>query len=78
MMIRCSNFYLKSVCSTIISNIQKSLGKGLGLIIDSAVDHKVKISKYQPLIGSSYIILPTELDYIRKGLINIQDINANG
>ena len=49
--------------STIISKIKKSLGKGLGWIIDSVVDHTINISKFNPLGGSSYIKLPQELDH---------------
>ena len=47
----------QSICTTIISNIQNSLGKGLGSIIDSAIDHTISISKCNPLTGSSYINL---------------------
>ena len=46
------------IYSTIISNIQKSLGKGSGLIIDTAANHTNNISKDSPLAGSSYIKLP--------------------
>ena len=63
----------KSVYTTIIANVQKSLGKGSGWIIDSVIDHTISISKYNPLAGSSYIKLPKELDLQRKGLINIQN-----
>ena len=59
------------------TNIQKSLGKGPGCIIDSVVDHTISISKYNPLAGSSYIKLPKELDHPRKGLINIQNTDDN-
>ena len=68
---------LESIYSTIISNIQKSLEKGLGWIIDSIIDHNIIVSKYNPLAGSSYIKLPKELDHPRKGLINIQNIDDN-
>ena len=44
-------------------------------IIDSVVDHTINISKYNPLAGSSYIKLPKELNYPRKGLINVQNID---
>ena len=67
----------ESIYSTIISNIQKSLGKGSGWIIDSVIDHTLSISKYNPLAGSSYIKLPKELNRPRKGLINIQNIDDN-
>ena len=34
----------ESICSSIISNIQKSLGKGLGWIADSVFDSNINIS----------------------------------
>ena len=46
----------KSIYSTIISNIQKSLGKDSGWINDSVIGHTISISKYNPLAGSSYKI----------------------
>ena len=64
-----------SIYTTIISNIQKSLGKGLGWIIDSVIGHTISISKYNSLAGSSYVKSPKELDHPRKGLINIQNID---
>ena len=67
----------QSIYTTIITNMQKSLGKGSGWIIDSVIDHTVSISKYNPLAGSSYIKLPKELNYPRKGLINIQNVDDN-
>ena len=57
----------------IITNIQKSLGKDSGWIIDSVIDHTTSISKYNLLAGGSYIKLPKELYHPRKGLINIQN-----
>ena len=63
--------------STVISNIQKSLGKDSSWIIDSVVNHTINISKYNPLAGSSYIKLPKELDHLRKGLINTQNNDDN-
>ena len=66
----------ESIYSTIISNTQKYMGKILGLIIDSVIDHN-NILKYNPLPGSSYIKLPKELDHPRKGLINVQNIDDN-
>ena len=53
----------ESVYVMIISNIQISLGKGFGWIIDYVVDLTVNIAKYKPLSGSSYIKLPKELDH---------------
>ena len=63
--------------STVISNIQKSLGKDSSWFIDSVVNHTINISKYNPLAGSSYIKLPKELDHFRKGLINTQNNDDN-
>ena len=45
----------KSIYTTIIRNIQKILGKSLGFITDSAIDHTISFSKYNTLAGSSYI-----------------------
>ena len=67
----------KSIYTTIIANIQESLGKGLGWFLDAVIDRTISISKYNPLAGSSYIKLPKELDHPRKGLINIQNIDDN-
>ena len=67
----------QSLYTTIIRNIQKSLGKGLGWIIDSVIDHAINISNYNSLAGRSYIILPKELDHPKKGLMNIQNAVDN-
>ena len=45
----------ESIYTTIITNIQKSLGKGSGWIIDSVIDHNISISKYNSVAGTSYI-----------------------
>ena len=55
----------QSIYST-ISNIQKSLGKGLAWIIDSVIDHIINISSYNPLAGSSLIKLLKELNHTIK------------
>ena len=67
----------QSIYTTTTRNIQKSLGKGSGWIIDSVSDHTISISKYNLLAGSSYIKLPKELDHPRKRLINIRNIDDN-
>ena len=69
----------QSVYAAIITNIQKSLGKGSDWIIDLVIDHTISNSKYNPLAGSSYMKLPKELelDHPRKGLNNIQNIVDN-
>ena len=45
----------QSMYAIIIPNMQMSLRKGSGWIIDSVIDHTISISKYKPLAGSSYI-----------------------
>ena len=67
----------KLIYTTILTNIQKSLGKGSGWVIDSVIDHAISISKYNPLAGSSYIKLSKELDHLRKSLIIIQNADDN-
>ena len=47
------NNVFESIYTTIISNIQKSLLKDSGWIIDSVIDHSMSISKYNPLARSS-------------------------
>ena len=57
--------------------IQKFLEKGSGGIIDSVIHHTISISKITPLAGSSYIELPTKLNYPREGLINTHNLDDN-
>ena len=66
-----------SVYIRIISRVQKSLGKVLGWTNDPVLDDNINISKYNSLAGSSYLKLPKELDHLKKGLINIQNIDGN-
>ena len=68
----------QSIYTTIITNIQKSLRKGSGWIINSAIDHTFSIILLVfSLAGSSYIKLPKELDHPTKGLINTQNTDDN-
>ena len=67
----------QSIYTTVITNIQKSLGKGSGWIIDSVIDHTISISKYNLLTGSSNKKLPEDLDHARKGWINVQNTDDN-
>ena len=66
-----------SIYRAIIPNIQKSLEKGSGCIIDSVFNHTINISKHNPSAGSSYIKLPKELDHPKKSLINIRNTDVN-
>ena len=65
----------QSVYTTIITNIQKILGKGSGWIIDSIIDHTISISKYNPLPGRSYQKSTKELDHPTKGSIDVKNID---
>ena len=58
---------LKSVYTTIIKNIHS------GRILDCTIS----ISMYNPLGEICYLKFPKELDHLRKGLINIQNIDNN-
>ena len=53
-----------------MSNIQRSWGKGSGWIIDSVIDHTISISKYNLLARSSNVKLSKELDHPRLIWIN--------
>ena len=47
----------ESIYIMIISNIQKSLGKGSSWIIDSAIDCIINISKYNPIAGYTFSLV---------------------
>ena len=51
---------------TSISNVQKSLGKDSGWIIDSVIERNINISEYNPSVGSGYIKLPKKLHHPKK------------
>ena len=61
----------ESAKSNITSNIQKSLEKGSGYIIDLVIDQNINISKYKSLSGNNYIKLPKGLDHPKKKLLLI-------
>ena len=56
----------ESIYSTIISNIQKSLGKGLCWLIDSLINHTTNVLKCNSLAGSNYIKLPKKIRSSKK------------
>ena len=57
---------LESIHNTVMSNIQKSLRKGSGWIIDLVIYYNINNSRYNPLVGSSYIKLPKKLNHTNK------------
>ena len=59
----------------ILYRIDTWINRGSGWIIELIESQYINISTYRPLVGSSYIDLPIELKYPRKGLINIKNNN---
>ena len=57
----------------IMIDIHKWISEGSAWIIKSINGHYINIIKYEPLTGSSYIQLPTELQHHQKGIINLQN-----
>ena len=57
----------------IMNDIHKWISEGSAWLIKSINGHYINIIKYEPLSGSSYIQLPTELQHHQKGLINLQN-----
>ena len=49
------------------------INRGYGWIIELTESQYINISTYRPLVGRSYIDLPTELKHPRKRLINIKN-----
>lgn len=49
------------------------ISEGSGWTIKSVNNHYLNIVKYNPVLGSSYINLPTELKNSNKGLINMKN-----
>lgn len=55
----------------ILNTIAIWVSEGSGWIISSIVEHYVNNVMYRPIMGSSHIPLPTELQRHNKGLINL-------
>ena len=85
--IECSPFYFNSTTKTVINfeycldkpfqkilyRIDNWINNGSGLITESVNGEYVNMSAYSPLIGSTYIELPSGLKNLNKGLINIKN-----
>ena len=59
----------------IVNIIQQWISEGSGWTIKSVDSHYINIVKYEPLKGSSYIQLPSELRNGKKGLINLKNMD---
>ena len=57
----------------IMNDIHKWISEGSAWIIKSINGHYINIIKYEPLTGSSYIKLPSELQHHKSGLINLKN-----
>ena len=57
----------------ILNYVAVWISEGSGWTIESIDDHYLNVVKYEPMKGSSYIKLPTELRNSAKGLINIKN-----
>ena len=57
----------------ILNNIAVWISEGSGWTIESINNHYLNVVKYEPMKGSSYIKLPTELRNSAKGLINMKN-----
>ena len=66
-------FNLNSAYEELKHRLDIWTGLGSGWIIDKIEDIHIDIANYDPLAGSSYIPLPSELNHPMKGLINIKN-----
>ena len=57
----------------ILNKIAQWISEGSGWTVKSVENHYLNVVKYQPMRGSSYIKLPTELRNSAKGLINMKN-----
>ena len=57
----------------ILNKIAQWISEGSGWTIQSVDSHYLNIAKYEPIKGSSYIKLPSELRNSKKGLINMKN-----
>ena len=68
---------IDEVLQTSRQELMKAIGQwiseGSGWTIKSVDGHYINLTKYEPLKGSSYIELPTELRNSAKGLINLKN-----
>ena len=64
---------LEHAFQEILYRIDAWINKGSGWIIESIESQYINTSTHRPLVGSSYIDLPIELKYPRKGLIDIKN-----
>ena len=64
---------LSLISQEILNIITVWLSEGSGWTVLSVDNHYLNLVKYEPMKGSSYIQLPTELRHNNKGLINMKN-----
>ena len=57
----------------ILNGISNMISEGSAWIVKAITGHYLNVTKYEPLTGSSYIELPTELQKGQHGLINLKN-----
>ena len=67
------NEVLQTSRQELIKAIGQWISEGSGWTIQSVDGHYINLTKYEPLKGTSYIELPTELRNSAKGLINLKN-----
>ena len=72
-----NKFRLENAFQEILYTIDAWINEGFGWIVESIKSQYINISTYRPLLGSSYINLPTELRNPKKGLIIIKNKDQN-
>ena len=72
-----TRFKLEDAFQEILYITDVWINEGSGWIIESIESQYINVSTHRPLVGSSYIDLPTELKHPRQGLINIKNNDPN-
>ena len=67
------NEVLQTSRQELMKTIGQWISEGSGWTIQSVDGHYINLTKYEPLKGTSYIELPTELKNPAKGLINLKN-----
>ena len=67
------NLAIQASQQQILNKIAQWISEGSGWTIQLIENHYINIVNYNPLEGSSYIQLPSELQNSKKGLINLKN-----
>ena len=64
---------LDEVMEEINEKLSKYYTNGSGWVFHAILSHDLHVSKYDPLVGSSYLELPKQLRNSKKGLVNVKN-----